>query len=110
MMNTISAKLLLTALFSVASLSNVMADQRDQNDGRGSQRYERPDRSERNDEARRNQDASQQDNARQSQPVDNQRQGNADNGRRNGRMTQEEKQALRRQINEAGHDIYAPRR
>jgi hypothetical protein len=33
----------------------------------------------------------------------------ADN-RRPGRMSPEERRALRRQINEAGHDIYQPRR
>jgi hypothetical protein len=34
----------------------------------------------------------------------------ADGNRRQGRMSPEERRALRRQINEAGHDIYAPRR
>ena len=33
-----------------------------------------------------------------------------DNTRRQGRMTPEERRALRRQIDEAGHDIYTPRR
>ncbi|MGH8808957.1 MAG: hypothetical protein ACREX0_13870 [Noviherbaspirillum sp.] len=33
-----------------------------------------------------------------------------DNGRRQGRMTPEERRALRRQIDEVGHDIYAPKR
>lgn len=34
----------------------------------------------------------------------------ADNQRRHGRMTPEERRALRRQIDEAGHDIYHPKR
>lgn len=33
----------------------------------------------------------------------------ADNQRRQGRMTPEERRALRRQIDEAGHDIYKPK-
>ena len=33
-----------------------------------------------------------------------------DSQRRSGRMSPEERRALRRQINEAGQDIYAPRR
>jgi hypothetical protein len=33
-----------------------------------------------------------------------------DSSRRPGRMTPEERRALRRQINEAGQDIYAPKR
>ncbi|MEC4719476.1 hypothetical protein RY831_09960 [Noviherbaspirillum sp. CPCC 100848] len=34
----------------------------------------------------------------------------ADNARRQGRMSPEERKALRRQIDEVGHDIYAPKR
>ena len=34
----------------------------------------------------------------------------AENTRRQGRMTPEERRALRRQIDEAGHDIYSPKR
>lgn len=34
----------------------------------------------------------------------------ADNFRRSGRLTPEERRALRRQIDEVGHDIYAPKR
>ena len=34
----------------------------------------------------------------------------AENMRRQGRMTPEERRALRRQIDEAGHDIYSPKR
>ena len=34
----------------------------------------------------------------------------ADNQRRQGRMTPEERRALRRQIDEARHDIYTPKR
>jgi hypothetical protein len=33
-----------------------------------------------------------------------------DNSRKQGRLTPEERRALRRQIDEVGHDIYAPRR
>jgi hypothetical protein len=33
-----------------------------------------------------------------------------DNKSKQGRLTQEEKRALRRQIDEAGHDIYVPKR
>lgn len=34
----------------------------------------------------------------------------ADNARKQGRLSPEERRALRRQIDEAGHDIYVPRR
>jgi hypothetical protein len=34
----------------------------------------------------------------------------AENMRRQGRLTPEERRALRRQIDEAGHDIYMPKR
>jgi hypothetical protein len=34
----------------------------------------------------------------------------SDYPRRQGRMTAEERRALRRQIDEVGHDLYAPRR
>ena len=34
----------------------------------------------------------------------------AENARRQGRMTPEERRTLRRQIDEVGHDIYAPKR
>jgi hypothetical protein len=34
----------------------------------------------------------------------------AENSRRPGRLSPEERRTLRRQINEVGHDIYAPRR
>jgi hypothetical protein len=33
-----------------------------------------------------------------------------DNSRKHGKMTPEERRALRRQIDEAGHDIYPPKR
>jgi hypothetical protein len=33
----------------------------------------------------------------------------ADNSRRAGRMSPEERRALRRQIDEAGHDLYPPK-
>ena len=43
-----------------------------------------------------------------------QREGNsnssAENGRKQGRLSPDERRALRRQIDEAGHDIYAPKR
>lgn len=39
-------------------------------------------------------------------PPDNQTNGSQDNGRRPGRLSPEERRALRRQIDEAGHDIY----
>jgi hypothetical protein len=35
---------------------------------------------------------------------------NGDNGRRTGRLSPEERRALRRQIDEAGHDLYSGRR
>lgn len=41
---------------------------------------------------------------------DNQASQTADNTRRQGRMSPEERKALRRQIDEVGHDIYAPKR
>lgn len=34
---------------------------------------------------------------------------NSDGGRKNGRLTPDERRALRRQINEAGQDIYIPK-
>ncbi len=43
-------------------------------------------------------------------PGDNQSNAAPDNSRRQGRLTPEERRALRRQIDEAGHDIYAPKR
>lgn len=96
-------KLITVVLLSAIGVGNVSADPRNQGDDRDRARAERQ------AEGRRNNDARQQEAAPQNRQQDNQRQP-VDNGRRNGRMTQEEKQALRRQINEAGHDIYAPRR
>lgn len=54
--------------------------------------------------------------ARQYEDSRNARQGGAENqpqqddGKRSGRMTPEERRELRRQIDEAGRNIYAPRR
>jgi hypothetical protein len=42
--------------------------------------------------------------------VDNQPNNANDNSRKQGRMSPEERRALRRQIDEAGHDIYRPKR
>jgi hypothetical protein len=41
---------------------------------------------------------------------DNQPNNANDNSRRQGKMSPEERRALRRQIDEAGHDIYRPKR
>lgn len=41
---------------------------------------------------------------------DNPSNSSADNERRQGRLSPEERRALRRQIDEVGHDIYSPKR
>jgi len=43
-------------------------------------------------------------------PVANPSNANPDNTQKRSRMTPDERRALRRQINEAGHDIYVPGR
>jgi hypothetical protein len=48
--------------------------------------------------------------ARVEKPVPTPQNGNAEEPKRQGKMTAEERRALRRQINEAGRDIYAPGR
>jgi hypothetical protein len=88
---------------SVIGTSGVLAQSRNQTDERDKVRVERQDEIRRSNETRREEIA------RQNVDLDNQRQA-SEVARRAGRMTSEEKQALRRQINEAGHDIYAPRR
>lgn len=88
---------------SVIGTSGVLAQSRNQTDERDKVRVERQDEIRRSNETRREEIA------RQNVDLDNQRQA-SEGARRAGRMTSEEKQALRRQINEAGHDIYAPRR
>jgi hypothetical protein len=47
---------------------------------------------------------------RQAPPAANPSNGNADTNQKRSRMTPDERRALRRQINEAGHDIYVPGR
>ena len=108
-MDEMSTKLIGMALLAALGMGNVLADQRNQDEDRSRARSEREQNAQDGQNARRNLETRVQDNVRQDPPVDYQRQRD-DNGRRNGRMTPEEKQALRRQINEAGHDIYAPRR
>lgn len=103
----LSGKLLSIVFLSAISIGSVFADSRNQDEDRDRARAERQIDARRNNE--RNIDNRQYVDPRQQGHSDNQRQ-NQDNGRRNGRMTPEEKQALRRQINEAGQDIYAPRR
>ena len=108
-MDKMSIKLVVLALLAAFGMGNVLADQRNQEEDRSRARSEREQSAQDGQNARRNPESRAQDNVRQDLPVDYQRQRD-DNVRRNGRMTPEEKQALRRQINEAGHDIYAPRR
>lgn len=43
-------------------------------------------------------------------PGENQPNASPDSNRKQGKLTPEERRALRRQIDEAGHDIYTPRR
>jgi hypothetical protein len=43
-------------------------------------------------------------------PAEGQANTAADNNRKQGRLTPEERRALRRQIDEVGHDIYTPKR
>jgi hypothetical protein len=43
-------------------------------------------------------------------PLEGQASAPSDNNRRQGRLSPEERRALRRQIDEVGHDIYAPKR
>jgi hypothetical protein len=60
---------------------------------------------------RRSKDGSEYDgNGRGSSGAGNEANSGSDQGRKSGRMTPEERRTLRQQINEAGHDIYAPRR
>ncbi|MES2105126.1 MAG: hypothetical protein V4634_13995 [Pseudomonadota bacterium] len=48
--------------------------------------------------------------ARRQAPVANPSNGNGEATQKRSRMTPDERRALRRQINEAGHDIYVPGR
>jgi hypothetical protein len=48
--------------------------------------------------------------ARAEKGAPNPQNGNAEEPKKQGKMTAEERRALRRQINEAGRDIYAPAR
>ena len=89
-------------------------------EGRDQRHEERGDRGDRGDrggrdrggEARAYQQAPRQDpqQGRQWQPPPEQAQQPQDGGRRNGRMSVEERRALRRQIDQASHDIYPPGR
>lgn len=102
-MNTSLSRLAGVLLLSVIGLTNAVADNRNQDDERDRARTIRQ------AESRRNYEASQQSINRPSPQAEPQRQ-QTENGRRNNRLSPEEKQALRRQINEAGHDIYQPNR
>jgi len=47
---------------------------------------------------------------RADRPASHPQNGNAEEQKKHGRMTAEERRALRRQINEAGRDLYTPHR
>ncbi|MDB5840687.1 MAG: hypothetical protein JWQ23_2639 [Herminiimonas sp.] len=81
------------SLLLIASVTGARADPRDERDGRDRARAERqqPGGADRNEDQQRG--------GYQGQPA-------PDQSRRQGRMSPEERQALRRQINEAGQDIY----
>lgn len=73
---------------------------------RGQQHLQMPSQSDR----RENRPDPAQDSSGYGGQPDNQASQTADNARRQGRMSPEERKALRRQIDEVGHDIYAPKR
>ncbi|MES2534594.1 MAG: hypothetical protein V4632_01850 [Pseudomonadota bacterium] len=89
------------ALLLILSATSAFAD-------RGQDRYYRDNgndsRQQRNNEPR------QQERSRESYQGDNSQNSAQDGGRRSGRLSPDERRALRRQINEAGQDIYVPRR
>jgi hypothetical protein len=62
------------------------------------------------DERRRGGEFGRQDTSGFENQGDNQPNNANDNSKRQGRMSPEERRALRRQIDEAGHDIYRPKR
>jgi hypothetical protein len=64
----------------------------------------------RDQERRRSRDAGLPDSSGSGDPADNQANAASDANRRQGKLSVEERRALRRQIDEAGHDIYAPKR
>lgn len=95
MMKKISGRLCL-ALLLLAGAVDVQAQQRDPNyDPRANQAQQQPSQADPRSQQR--------------QDGDRANRGQAE-GRRQGRLSPEERQALRRQIDEAGHDIYRTRR
>jgi len=74
--------------------------------GQQQQQLQMPSRSER----RESRAYSGQDSSGYGGQPDSQASQTADNARRQGRMSPEDRKALRRQIDEVGHDIYAPKR
>lgn len=86
-------------LLLLAGAANGMAQQRDQNND--------PRRGQAQEQAYPSNQRGQQGQDGERGARDNR--GQADGGRQ-GRLSPEERQALRRQIDEAGHDIYRPRR
>ena len=66
--------------------------------------------SQREQERRRSKDLGLPESSGSGEQGDNQTNASSDGARRNGRLSPEERRALRRQIDEAGHDIYAPKR
>ena len=79
---------------------------------RAQRQYERPQRQNepRRDERQPRQSDPRADEPRRSVPDQQNAQNNADAFRRSGRLTPDERRDLRRQINEAGADIYQTRR
>ena len=90
--------LLMTSM--AAAVAGPGSDREDHNGGRGARQQQR---GEQNRPAR-------QPDQQQYRQQGNGGQGAPDGSRRPGRLSPEELQALRRQINEAGRDIYIPRR
>ncbi len=68
------------------------------------------DAQQRDQERRRSRDSGLPDSSGSGDPADNQANATSEVNRRQGKLSLEERRALRRQIDEAGHDIYAPKR
>lgn len=75
----------------------------ERSDFRNQQEQAQPDR-------RRSRDVVGQDSSGYSGPAEGRAGDAAENARRQGRLSADERRALRRQIDEVGHDIYGPKR
>ena len=62
------------------------------------------------EQQRRNREPNQNESSGFGAPRESHANSSADSGRKQGRLSPEERRTLRRQIDEMGHDIYAPKR